>query len=114
MKSTARTFLALPTSAMKRIALLIAIALCVSGCVSGGARYDQSAIAKIKPGVTTESELETWFGVPYRHESLDGARERIIWQYTRVGVAIGIVEQHELFVTMRADGKVESFEERNK
>ena len=98
---------------MKTILSLLA-AMVLSGCVSGGARYDQSAIGRIKPGVTTEQELVAWFGKPYRHDSLGNGRVKIVWQYTRVGVAVGIVEQHELFVTMRPDGRVESFEERNK
>jgi hypothetical protein len=97
---------------MKILPLLIAVLL--AGCVSGGARYDQSAIHRITPDVTTEQQLEAWFGKPYRHDSLGNGREKIIWQYTRVGVAVGIVEQHELFVTIGADGKVESFEQRNK
>jgi hypothetical protein len=103
-----------PIKRMRLLATLAAVGIAFGGCVSGGAHYDQSAIAKIKPGVTTEAELERWFGIPYRHESLEGARERIVWQYTRVGMGVGIVEQHELLVTMRADQRVESFEERNK
>ncbi|HEY1768718.1 MAG TPA: hypothetical protein VGG02_00505 [Chthoniobacterales bacterium] len=99
---------------MRRLFVVAALALCLAGCVSGGARYDQIAIQKIRPGVTTEKDLETWFGQPYRHEYLGNGRERITWQYTRVGIGVGIVEQHELFVTMRADQRVESFEERNK
>jgi hypothetical protein len=94
--------------------LPLAAAIALASCVSTGARYDQSAVAKIKPGVTTEVQLESWFGLPFRHERLDGGRERIIWQYTKVGVGVGITEQHELLVTMRADGKVESYEQRNK
>jgi outer membrane protein assembly factor BamE (lipoprotein component of BamABCDE complex) len=99
---------------MKTISLAAVAALLFAGCVSSGARYDQSAIGKIKPGLTTEAQLESWFGLPFRHERLDGGRERIVWQYTKVGVGVGITEQHELLVTMNADGKVESFEERNK
>ena len=94
------------------LTLLAAVAL--AGCVSTGARYDQSAVAKIRLGVSTEAQLESWFGLPFRHERLDGGRERIIWQYTKAGVGVGITEQHELLVTMRADGRVESYEQRNK
>lgn len=94
--------------------IVIVIAAVLSACLSVGARYDQASIRKIKPGATTEGQLTQWFGKPYRHESLPGNREKLTWQYTKAGVAVGIVEQHELFVTMSADRKVESFEERNR
>ena len=99
---------------MRRFFLVLIAAIAVSGCASSGSRYDQSAIVKIKPSVTTETQLESWFGRPFQRERLDSGREKITWQYTKVSVGVGITEQHELLVTMRADGKVESFEERNK
>jgi hypothetical protein len=53
------------------------------------------------------------FGKPWSREDIDAGRKRITWQYSKGMVMAGLTEQHVLVVTVRGDGKVESYEERN-
>jgi hypothetical protein len=94
--------------------LIMVIAVLFTGCASTGARYDQAAVKQIMPGVTYEADLIRMFGEPYRREPLADGRQRITWQYTKGAVMAGVTEQHVLLVTLGANRKVETFEERNR
>ena len=82
---------------------LLAALFTLSGCVSAGREFDfAKASHEIRNGVTTKADLVGWFGKPYRTKKADGGGERIIWQHTKVGFAVGVVEQTELLAVTDA------------
>jgi hypothetical protein len=94
--------------------LIVIIAAFLFGCASTGARYDQAAVKKITPSVTSEADLVKMFGEPYRREPLADGRQRVTWQYTKGAMMVGVTEQHVLLVTLGSNRTVETFEERNR
>ena len=84
------------------------LSLWLVGCATGGRPYEDSKIAMIKRGVTTERQLVDWFGPPdARMMAPDGSRD-LNWRFAhknsgRAG-SYGRLE-----VRLDADGKVISY-----
>jgi len=94
---------------MKHILSLIATALIVVGCAATGHRFDLSKTSEIKRGVTTQAELEEWFGKPWSSKSKSGGSREVVWQYTKAAMAVGITEQQVLTAYVDQRGIVTDF-----
>ncbi|ELN2122232.1 hypothetical protein ABKV66_01460 [Enterobacter hormaechei] len=70
---------------MKKIALVVLVALTMAGCASSGNQQlknetETSVQTKIQEGKTTKSEVKTTFGSPDSVSYTDGGNE--IWKYS--------------------------------
>lgn len=48
----------------RALALFLAAGALILACATRGARFNVDAVAKIRPGVTTQAEVRRWFGQP--------------------------------------------------
>ena len=96
---------------MKAIPLALLVLLLASGCFSTGKNgpIDLTKAERIQPGTTTISELKTLFGEPWSSKPQTDGTTIHTWQYTKVGMGVGITEQQVVTVTTGADGKVKDY-----
>lgn len=97
---------------MKISPIILALALC--GCISTGHKLDSSRIEDIKPGQTKVHDLAAMFGEPWSEKKQKDGTTRYVWQYTRGGFGVGVVEQQVLTVYAHQDGTVKEFYVKNK
>ncbi len=76
---------------MKKMALVILVALTVAGCASSGNQQlknetETSVQTKIQEGKTTKAEVKTTFGSPDAVSYTDGGNE--IWKYSFAKVKV--------------------------
>ena len=103
-------------------AALAALLALLPGCASTGRNFDDSKVAQIKKGETTETDLKTLFGPPESRIVDSEGTTHLNWMYgeTRMkgegfipiaGVFIGGANSsHKLLtVTLGPDGKVTRF-----
>jgi hypothetical protein len=94
---------------MKPLLLSILLSvLMLAGCASTGAKFDLSKVDTIKPGVTTSSDLEKMFGLPWSKKMQTDKTTKCVWQYTRAQLG-GIAEQQVLTVFLKSDGTVQDY-----
>jgi outer membrane protein assembly factor BamE (lipoprotein component of BamABCDE complex) len=96
---------------MKILYPLIAASL-LAGCVSTGTRFDLAKTDTIQRGKTTAAELENWFGKPFASRSFQDGAKLLTWQYTKAGLAVGIVEQQVLEANVDQNGVVTDYQTR--
>ena len=76
--------------------------------MSRGSRFDVTKTEEIRPQVTTIANLQEWFGKPWSGRDQKDGTTKYVWQYTKAGFAVGIVEQRVLTVWVQ-NGLVRDF-----
>jgi len=72
-------------------------------CASVGTKMDATALAKIKPGTTTKTEMLEWFGSP-KSQSLDTSGKLVmIWYYNEAQSYIFHVEVKQQMLSVLFD-----------
>jgi len=67
--------------------ILIAItAAVVAGCASVGKNFDESKVAQIKKGETTEAQLVLMFGEPQNRMVNSEGQSILTWMYTQANI----------------------------
>lgn len=108
---------------MHRILLLASVAVLVlGGCMSSGSNYDESKIAEISKGQTTESDLVAMFGRPSERNTDSSGAVSLQWMYTEhrtngksfipiAGAFMGGADSSHkmLFVSLNPSGTVENY-----
>ncbi len=59
---------------------LAALVACALACATSGRAFDVDSIPKIRPGATTQAEVERWFGRP-SGTSVRGSAGTVSWRY---------------------------------
>ncbi len=97
---------------MYKALVTLSWAFVVLGCSgSMGRKIDDARVKDIKPCVTTEKELITWFGNPSQRGNQNGL-PTMQWMYSKVtaGFASGTTETQNLVVALNQSGKVVQFQ----
>ncbi len=92
---------------MKKALLLCAVSLGFSGCITLGHPFSVGQIPRIQIGQTTESQLVSMFGQPYRRGLEDGD-ETATWLHYHVNV-LGNERTRDLYVRFNSNGTVKSY-----
>ncbi len=89
------------------LASCFCLLLATAGCVSIGRTFPSDGIKTIALGKTTQAQIETAYGKPYRTGIEDGDTT---WTYVddHVGV-FSTPRTRDLFVRFNADGTVKSY-----
>ena len=66
---------------------LLACVLLITGCASAGTNFDESKIAQIKKGETTEAELIEMFGATQNRITNSDGATTLIWSYAQSTVS---------------------------
>ena len=70
----------------RSLALSLVLTLLVAGCASVGNNFDESKIAEIKKGVTTEGDLVKMFGDPQNRTINSDSGLILTWMYSEAKV----------------------------
>ena len=102
--------------------LVASVAILIAGCASSGQNFNESKVAQIKKGETTEAELIQMFGQPENRSINSEGWTTLVWSYFETkmkgesfipyaGPFIGgSRSKHKmLMVTLGSDGKVTNF-----
>ncbi|MCK4874817.1 MAG: outer membrane protein assembly factor BamE [Sulfurimonas sp.] len=101
MKSTSKK-----SGILWRLAIVAAL-LTFGGCARIGQDFNEQRVQQIKIGETTQSDIVTMFGQPWRKGIEDGVT---MWTYGRYTYrVIGETDTKDLIVKFDDDGKVESY-----
>jgi hypothetical protein len=92
------------------IALIVAVLLsaCVFGCATAGRSYDDSKIAMIEKGATTEAQLLEWFGPATSRTLAPDGSKTLQWRFSH-GKNRAASPSGSLDVRLGADGKVNAY-----
>lgn len=88
-------------------AWLIAAALGFSGCLTLGRQFSVGQIPRIELGKTTQDQLVSMFGQPYRRGVEDGD-DTTTWLHYHVNV-LGNERTRDLYVRFNPGGTVKSY-----
>jgi len=66
---------------MKKLFLVLPLAMVLSACASSGRNFDESQVSNIRNGQTTKAEIEAWFGAPGSHSALNGTTNGAVLRY---------------------------------
>ena len=93
---------------LHRLLLTTLAATFIVGCATTGAKYDDTRIAKIKRGETTEAQLIQWFGPPTSRNMDSSGRSTITWDF---GGSSHTQARHNaaLNVALGTDGTVDAY-----
>ena len=99
-----------------RVLLIVTTCLCLisaalsTGCVSVGKDFDEANVSRIQKGVTTESDLVSWFGKPSNRVTTSDGKVALMWaHYTSQGFVSTHSTSKTLTVTLGPDGKVQDY-----
>jgi hypothetical protein len=84
---------------------------CAVTSTSMGRRFSMAHVADIRPCVTTERDLLTWFGEPFGWSSANGLLT-LQWVYMRLKMRMGSEspsDSQSLVVVLNREGKVVQF-----
>ena len=90
---------------MKKAALLIAVML-FAGCVATGRNFEVSGVKAIQNKLTTRSQVQEMFGLPYM-TGIDNASETWIYNYNRIDTS-GRTQTKNLYIIFDKEGVVTS------
>ncbi|MEI7247971.1 hypothetical protein WCT80_17665 [Pectobacterium carotovorum] len=92
---------------MKKIFISIVVSLALSACASVGKNFDESQLANIHKGSTTEQSVISYFGSPMS-QSVDSDGNRIfMWTYSHA-TAFGKAEGKTLMIQF-SNGVVKNY-----
>jgi hypothetical protein len=91
---------------MRKLPLLL-LAAALSGCMTMGRPFDVGRVPQIQLNKTTEKDLKTMFGEPYRTGLEDGA-PTATWVNYKVWL-FGTEQTRDLYVKFNDDGTVRSY-----
>lgn len=95
---------------MKRtVWMAVLCGVLAAGCISVGKKFDSSRVEDIKVGETSILSVMGMFGQPWSEKKMKDGTTRYLWQYTRGGFAVGVVEQQVLTVFADNRGVVTQF-----
>ena len=87
--------------------LLLLFSLSLSACFTVGQSFSNYAVPDIKIGKTTEAEIKTMFGPPWRTGMDDGDRT---WTYGHYRYSLfGSAKTEDLVIRFGTDGVVSSY-----
>ena len=87
--------------------IVIAVVLNFSGCARVGYDFNEQNVRSIQIGKTTQSDIVSMFGNPWRKGIQDGV---MMWTYGRYTYkVIGNTDAKDLVIEFDKDGKVSSY-----
>jgi hypothetical protein len=92
---------------MKKAWLVAAVAFILSSCITLGRQFSVGQIPRIEIGKTTQDQLVSMFGQPYRHGIEDGD-DTATWLSYHVNV-LGDERTRDLYVRFNVNGTVKSY-----
>jgi len=87
--------------------IIVAALLTISGCARIGSDFNAARVHKIEIGKTTQNDIVTMFGQPWRKGIENGI---VMWTYGHYTYrVIGETDTKDLVVRFNSDGKVRSY-----
>lgn len=92
---------------MRKLVVFALLAVLLAGCITYGNIFPTYPVATIQPNVTTQREIFSLFGEPYR-KGIDNGLET--WTYSYHYWELGVPkESRELYVVFNKDSTVRSY-----